>query len=234
MRHALRARTIDDINIADVVALASYQCRQKPVKSIKARQTEKDVTAERLQSATRVAGSIPQDSAAHGIGDARLKLLEPTRLATDALSGNEAGTGRAHFERADQGRDKRRIVLSVSIERHHDRRASSGNTRAHGGRLAAGLLVADTTKPGMLGHQLLKLGFRGVVGTIVNINDLERPLAVHGFGNFRHKRSDIAGLVAYRHDNGDRRIDARHNGMSYGARSSRATAFMRLREGPGY
>jgi hypothetical protein len=94
--------------------------------------------------------------------------------------------------------------------------------------------MADTTKPGMLGHQLLKLDFCSVAGTVVNINDLERPFAVQGFGDFRHKRSDIAGLVAYRHDNGDRRIDTRHNGMSYGARSSRATAFMRLREGPGY
>ncbi len=94
--------------------------------------------------------------------------------------------------------------------------------------------MSDTTKPGMLGHQLLKLGFRSVAGAVVNINDLERPLAVQGFDNFRHKRSDIAGFVAYRHDNGDRRIDTRHNGMSYGARSSRAIAFMRLREGPGY
>ena len=57
------------------------------MKSIKARQTEKHVTAERLQATARVARSIPQDSTAHGIGDARLKLLETARLATDALSG---------------------------------------------------------------------------------------------------------------------------------------------------
>src|SRR5207342_1737695 len=40
VRHAMRARTIDDINVADVVAFTSYQCRQETVKSIEAWQTE--------------------------------------------------------------------------------------------------------------------------------------------------------------------------------------------------
>src|SRR6476660_544575 len=234
VRHAVRARTIDHINVANVVTFTSHQRRQEPVKAIEGWQFEKYVAADCLESAARVAGSVAQDGAAHGIGNTRLKLLEPACLATDALSGNEAGSGRTRFKRTDQRRDECRIVLPVAVERHHDRRARSGNAGAHRRRLAAGLLGTDKTQPGMPGHQLRKLRARRVARTVVNINDLERPLAVQGFGDFRHKRSDIAGLVAYRHDNGDRRIDTRHNGMSYGARSSRATVFTRLREGPGY
>ncbi len=94
--------------------------------------------------------------------------------------------------------------------------------------------MADTAQPSVLGHQLFKFGAGCVARTVVHVNDLERPLTVQGLGNFRHKRSDIAGLVAYRHHNGDRRIDGRHKAMSYGARSSRATALMRPRDGPGY
>ena len=65
----MRARTIDDINVADVVAFTSYQCRQETVKSIEAWQTEKNITAERLKPAARVTGSVAQHRAAYGIGD---------------------------------------------------------------------------------------------------------------------------------------------------------------------
>src|SRR5262245_39913535 len=86
----------------------------------------------------------------------------------------------------------------------------------------------------MLGHQLIEFCAGIVIRSVVNIDNLEAPLPIECLGDFRHKRRDIAGFVANGHHDGDRRIDRRHGAMSYGARSSRATALMRLSEGPGY
>ena len=127
------ARTIDDIDVADGVAFAPRQRWQEPMKSVKAWQTEKYVAAKSLQAAPSIPSAIAKHRAAHRICYARLELLEPGRLAADALPGDKSGAGHACLKGADQRGDECRIVLSVSVKRHNDGSARSGNTGAHCG-----------------------------------------------------------------------------------------------------
>ena len=201
------------------------------MQAIEIRQAAGNVAAERLQSAAGVAGAVAQHGATHRIGDARLKFLEPARLAANALAGDESDARLARFQCADKRRNKSGIVLPVAVERRHNGGARGRNTRAHRRRLAAGLLVAHAAQPGMLRHQPFQLGLGAVSRSVIDVDDLEGPLPIERFGDFRDKRRNIAGLVADRHHNGYRRIGCIHAAMSYGAQKPAGNRFDALKRG---
>src|SRR5690242_15631569 len=97
----MTARTIDHVDIGDLVTLAPRQRRQETVQAIEIRQLQEQIAPERLQPASGIARAVTQDRAAHAIGDARLQLLEAGCLAADALPGDEADL-RPLDERLDQ------------------------------------------------------------------------------------------------------------------------------------
>ena len=92
--------------------------------------------------------------------------------------------------------------------RDDDRRARGSDAAAHRRRLAAGLLVADLAQTRTLRHQPPQFGLGAVGRAVIDVNDLERPLAVERGGDFGDQRRDITGLVADRHDDGDGRVTA--------------------------
>src|SRR6185312_8128982 len=89
IRHAGAARTVDDVDIADVEALALDERRQETMQAVEIGKPQEYVAAERLQAAARVARAVAQHRPAHRIGDARLEFLEAARLAADALAGDQ-------------------------------------------------------------------------------------------------------------------------------------------------
>src|SRR5436190_18049512 len=101
----MQALTIDDIHISDLIAFAPRERRQEAMQSVEIRQLEKQVAAECLEAASRIARTVAQDRATNAIGDARLQFLETGRLAADALARNEADLG-ALEQRLDQGRQE--------------------------------------------------------------------------------------------------------------------------------
>src|SRR5262249_10972026 len=107
--------------------------------------------------AAGVAGAIVQDAIAHGVGDARLKLLEAGILAPDPLSGGEPDAAGAFLHRRDQLREECGVVLPVAIERGDDRAACGAHAAAHGGRLACGCSMPDLAKLGVALLQLSEL-----------------------------------------------------------------------------
>src|SRR5262249_60069793 len=91
----------------------------KPGQSVEIGQREKKLAAKGLEPATGIAGAVPQHEAAHGIGDARLKLFEAGCLPADALSGDEPDMGRLRH-RVEQRGNKGGVVLAVAIEGDDD------------------------------------------------------------------------------------------------------------------
>ena len=89
-------------------------------------------------------------------------------------------------------------------------RARGHDAAAHRRRLPAGLLVANPAQPGVLRHQPLELGLGAVGRAVVDIDHLEAPLALERGRDLGHQRRDIAGLVAHRHHDGNRRIVCAH------------------------
>ncbi len=71
--------------------------------------------------------------------------------------------------------------------------------------------MANAPQPGMQSHQPLELGLGAIAGTIIDVDHLERPLAVERGGDLGHQACDIAGLVAHRHHDGHRRIVGIHS-----------------------
>ena len=58
----------------------------------------------------------------------------------------------------------------------------------------------------MLRHQALELVVGAVGRAVIDIDHLERPLARERGRDLGHQGRDIAGLVAHRHHDADRRI----------------------------
>src|SRR6476661_3932131 len=123
-------RPIDYVDVAYLIAVALHDGRKKSVQAVEVRQSEEHVAAERLQAAAGVACAVAQHGAAHRIGDARLQFLEAGRLTPDALPRDQADARLPGFERANEGGQKRRVVLAVAIERDDQRPARGGNARA--------------------------------------------------------------------------------------------------------
>src|SRR6185437_5468444 len=98
---------------------------------VEVRHREKHLTAERLEAAARIASAIAQNGSANTVGDARLNFLEPGVLAPDPLAGDKADAIAALLQRRDQIRQKRRIVLTIAIERRHDGAARSPDTASY-------------------------------------------------------------------------------------------------------
>src|SRR5258706_15934007 len=107
------ARPIDDVDIGDLVALPSYQRRQKTMQPVEVRHRQEHLAPECLQAAAGVAGAIAQDRVAHAIGNARLDFLETGGLAADPLAGGETDALAAILDRRNQVRQERWIVLSI-------------------------------------------------------------------------------------------------------------------------
>ena len=131
------SRTVDHIDINDVISLAAHQRRQETMQAVEIRQRQKHLAPESFQTATGVAGAVMQDRVAHGIGDARLNLLETGILATDPLAGGKARAFTALFDSRNQRRQESRIILPVAIKRCHDRAMRYADAAAHCGRLSA-------------------------------------------------------------------------------------------------
>src|ERR1700733_2958851 len=129
-------RTVDHIDISDVVPLAAHQRREETVQAIEIRYRQAHLAPEYFQAAPGVAGTVMQDRVAHGIGDARLNLLEARILATDPLAGDETRTLAALFDGRNQGRQERRVILAVAIQRCHDGAVRNAHAAAHRGRLS--------------------------------------------------------------------------------------------------
>src|SRR5581483_2351055 len=113
-----------------------HQRRQEAVQPIEIGEREKDIAAEGLEAAARIARAVVEDAATHGIGDPRLQLLETRILAAAPLAGCEPGFRPAGVERRDELRNEGRIVLAVTIERGDDGGASGAHAAAHRGTLA--------------------------------------------------------------------------------------------------
>jgi hypothetical protein len=107
---------------------------------------------------------------------------------------------------ASSARNESRIVLTVAVQRRDQRAARRGYAAAHRAGLAAGLRVAHAAQPGMQAHQPFQFGIGAVGGSVVDVNHLERPVALKRLGDFADQQRDVAGLVAYRHHNGHGRI----------------------------
>ena len=88
---------------------------------VEVRQAEKNVATECLEPAAGIAGTVAQNGAAHAVGDARLQFFERGGPAPDTLARHQSDAGSARGQRLEQCRNKHRIVLSVTIERHHNR-----------------------------------------------------------------------------------------------------------------
>src|SRR5208337_3112022 len=73
-----------------------------------------------------------------------------------------------------------------------------------GRRLSARRLMLDLPQPGSARHQQRQLGFRAVARAIVDVDDLEAHALVEVRGDFGDKRSNVAGLVAHRNNDGNR------------------------------
>ena len=76
VRHAVPARPVDHIDIADVAALAANQRRQEAMQPVEIRQRQANIARKRLEPAAGVARAVAQDRAAHRVGEARLESLE--------------------------------------------------------------------------------------------------------------------------------------------------------------
>src|ERR1700730_15005520 len=137
------ARPIDDVDIGDLVSFAAYQRRQKAMKPVEIRHREKDLAPERFQAAAGVAGAIAKNRVAHAIGYARLDFLEAGVLASDPLPGGKTHALAAILDRRNQIRQEHWIVLSVAIERRHDRAARGADPAAHRRRLTRRCRMTD-------------------------------------------------------------------------------------------
>src|SRR3569833_994380 len=58
-------RTIDDVDIGDVISLPAYQSRQEPMQAIEIRHHQDNFSAEGLEAAAGVAGAIVEDRIAN-------------------------------------------------------------------------------------------------------------------------------------------------------------------------
>jgi hypothetical protein len=66
--------------------------------------------------------------------------------------------------------------------------------------------MPHTPQPGMQGDQPLEFGFGAIGRTVIDVDDLERPLAFERRGDFADERRNVVRLVAHRHDDGNRRF----------------------------
>src|ERR1700722_1682848 len=87
------------------------------MQTVEIRQRQKHLAPERLQTATGIAGAIAQDGVAYSIGNARLDFLEAGVFASNPLAGGKTHAFTAIFDRRNQIRQERRIVLSVAVKR---------------------------------------------------------------------------------------------------------------------
>src|SRR6202165_1681839 len=137
------ARPIDDVDIGDLVSFAAYQRRQKAMQPIEVWHRKKHPAPKPFQAAAGVAGAIAQNRVAHAIGNARLDFLEAGVLASDPLAGGKTHALAAILDRRNQIRQEHWIVLSVAIERRHDRAARGADPAAHRRRLPRRWRVTD-------------------------------------------------------------------------------------------
>src|ERR1700758_4984869 len=144
---AVLPRSVDDLDVGDAQTFTPNQCRQKPVQPVKIRQRQKQIAAERFQSAARIARAVLEYRAADRVGDARLQFLEWRRLAPDALAGNQSDARTASRECGNQSGDKCGVVLPVAVNGNNELCARHGDPGADGGGLSARALVPDLPQP---------------------------------------------------------------------------------------
>ena len=170
---------------------------------VEIRHHQKHLAPERLQAAAGVAGAVAQDGVAHAVGDARLDLLEAGILAPDPLAGGKADALAAIFDRRNQVRQERRIVLAVAVERRHDGAARGTHAAAHRRRLARRSRVTDLAQIAALLHLGRKpLGGR-IRRAVIDVDDFIGPSAIERGGDFGDQRADVLGLVAHGDDDGN-------------------------------
>src|SRR5689334_6842376 len=66
---AMATRTVDHLDVGDLIAVTSDERGQKAMQAVEIRQRQERVAPERLEAAAGIAGSVTQDRAAHSVGD---------------------------------------------------------------------------------------------------------------------------------------------------------------------
>ncbi len=90
------------------------------MKTIEIRQREEYLAPECLEATTGIAGAVAQDRIAYCVGNARLEFLESAVLASNSLTGDKTDALAAVFDRRDEARQERWVVLTITVERRHD------------------------------------------------------------------------------------------------------------------
>ena len=95
---------------------------------IEARQRQKQITGEELETAAGVRSVILQERAAHGVGDARRGACDQRILAHGAVADDEQrGPGSDVAIMGEKRRDICRIILPVAVEGRDQRRTREAN-----------------------------------------------------------------------------------------------------------
>src|ERR1700726_3717000 len=100
VRATVKTRTVDHLDVSDFIAIAPDERRQKTMHAVEIGERQEGLAPERLEAAARVAGSVAQDRAAHGVGDARLQPFESRVAAADPLARHEPHAGTPGLQRA--------------------------------------------------------------------------------------------------------------------------------------
>src|ERR1700730_17323230 len=93
VRATVKTRTGDHVNVSHLVSVAPDERRQKTMHAVEKGERQEGLAPERLAAAARIAGSVAQDRAAHGVGDARLHPFESGVAAADPLARHQPHAG---------------------------------------------------------------------------------------------------------------------------------------------
>src|ERR1700733_3720770 len=143
---------VGHIDISNLIPFATDQCRQEAMQTVEIRERQEHLAPECLETATGIAGAIAQDGVAYPIGNARLEFLEAGVFASNPLAGGKTHALATVLDRRNQIRQKRRIVLSVAVERRHDGAARGAHPAAHRRRLTRRSRVAYLAQISALLH----------------------------------------------------------------------------------
>ena len=168
---------------------------------------EEHIAPERLQSAAGVAGAVAQDRTRTALAMRDCNFLKPLALRPTRWPGDKADARRRPLPARgiSAGMNAGSFCPSPSSVTTMAPRAAATPLRT-AADWPQDCLWRTPAQPGMLRHQPRELGLGRVGRAVIDVDDLERPLAIERGGDFRDQRRDIAGLVADRHHDGHRRI----------------------------
>ena len=202
---------------ATVPPCAQEQRRQETVHVIEERKLEEGVAREHLEPAAGVRRAVPEQAAAHAVGDPRGQPPQPGVVAVHAVTGDQhfgrevraAGRTRSPlpgclFSGRDGGlherRDVCRVVLAVAVESGDPAVACRLHSRVDGGALPAGARVPDHPQARMARRRRLQRRGRAVVAAVIDVDHLELQQPLQRGLDLRKQRRNIALLVLHWND----------------------------------